>query len=281
MDIGVFIFPTEDGIPVPDLAKLAEDRGFDSLFLPEHTHIPAIRESDYPAGGALPAYYAHTPDPFITLATAAAATTKIKLGLGVCLVNQRDPIVTAKEVATLDRVSNGRVLFGVGAGWNVEEMSHHGVDPKTRFSSMRERVEAMKAIWTQEEASYDGRFVSFDRIWCWPKPVQQPHPPVLVGGNGERVLKRVIRWGDEWYPNRFGTDDEMLARVAELQRMAEDAGRPPIPVTINGIPSDPARIERWGEGGVTRCIVRVPPEADAGEAERLLDQLIERVGQLA
>jgi probable F420-dependent oxidoreductase len=276
---GVFIFPSEDGISIPDLARLAEDRGFDSLFLPEHTHIPVTRETEHPAGDDLPDYYAHTPDPFVSLAAAAAVTSKIKLGLGVCLVNQRDPIVTAKEVATLDRISDGRVLFGVGAGWNVEEMRHHGVDPKTRFTRMREHVEAMKAIWTETEASYDGEFVRFDRIWCWPKPVQQPHPPVLVGGNGERVLKRVIRWGDEWYPNRFGSDDEIFARIAELQRMAEEAGRAPIPVTLNGVPSDAARIERWAQAGVTRCIVRLTPET--GDPERTLDQLVERVGQLA
>jgi probable F420-dependent oxidoreductase len=275
---GVFIFPSEDGIAIPDLARMAEDRGFDSLFLPEHTHIP-VRDTEHPTGGELPDYYAHTPDPFVSLAAVAAVTTKLKLGLGVCLVNQRDPIVTAKEVATLDRVSGGRVLFGVGAGWNVEEMRHHGVDPPTRFKRMREHVEAMKAIWTRDEASYDGEFVRFDRIWCWPKPVQKPHPPVLVGGNGERVLKRVVRWGDEWYPNRFASDEEIFARIAELQRMAEDAGRAPIPVTLNGIPSDPARIERWAQAGVTRCIVRITPET--GDPERQLDEVVARVGQLA
>jgi probable F420-dependent oxidoreductase len=279
MDFGVFIFPTEDGISIPDLARLAEERGFGTLFLPEHTHIPASRETPYPGGGDLPEPYSHTPDPFVTFGAVAAVTSTIKLGFGVCLVNQRDTIVTAKQVATLDQLSNGRVLFGVGAGWNVEEMAHHGVDPKTRFGNMRERVEAMKAIWTEDEATYHGKHIDFDRIWCWPKPVQRPHPPVLVGGNGERVLDRVVRWGDEWYPNRIRDDDVLVARVTALQRMAQEAGRAPIPVTVNGVPSDPARIERYAEAGVTRCVWWVP--SDPGDAERALDQGADLFRQLA
>jgi probable F420-dependent oxidoreductase len=279
MDFGVFIFPTEDGISIPDLARMAEERGFGAIFLPEHTHIPARRDSPYPGGGDLPEPYSHTPDPFVTLGATASVTSKIKLGFGVCLVNQRDPIVTAKEVSTLDRLSGGRVLFGVGAGWNVEEMGHHGVDAKTRFGNMRERVEAMKEIWTQDEASYHGKHVDFDRIWCWPKPVQKPHPPVLVGGVGERVLQRVVRWGDEWYPNRIRDDDAFMARLAELRRLAEEAGRAPIPVTVNGVPSDPARIERYAEAGVTRCVWWVP--SDPGDAERALDERAELFRQFA
>jgi probable F420-dependent oxidoreductase len=266
MDFGIAIFPTEDGIAIPELARLAEERGFEALFLPEHTHIPASRETPYPFGGELPDAYSHTPDPFVTLGAVAATTSTIKLGFGLCLPNQRDPIVTAKEVATLDRLSGGRVLFGVGAGWNVEEMANHGIDPRTRFGNMRERVEAMKAIWTQDEATYHGRHVNFERIWCWPKPLQKPHPPVLVGGNGPKVLERVVRWGDEWYPNRIGTDDEILGRVAELQRLAEEAGRGPIPVTINGVPRDAARIARYAEAGITRCVWWVPSALDAAEA---------------
>jgi probable F420-dependent oxidoreductase len=279
MDFGVAIFPRGDGMGVPELARLAEERGFESLFLPEHTHIPASRDTPHPSGQPLPEPYKHTLDPFVALAAAAAATETIKVGTGVCLVNQRDPIVTAKEVATLDLISGGRVLFGVGAGWNVEEMANHGIDASQRFGQMRERVEAMKAIWTQDEASYDGSYVSFERIWCWPKPVQEPHPPVLVGGNGPNVLKRVVRWGDEWFPNRVGSDEAMLAQVAELQRLADEAGRAPIPVTFAGMPSDAARVERYEEAGVHRVVWWVPSDREG--ALRALEQHTEIVGSLA
>ena len=184
MKFGVAIFPTEDSQPPDELARMAEERGFESLLFPEHTHIPASRETPYPAGGELPPEYSRTYDPFVALTAAAAATERLKIGTGICLVIERDPIITAKEVASLDRLSDGRFLFGVGAGWNVEEMRNHGTDAGKRFGLMRERIEAMKAIWTQEEASYSGRYVNFERIWSWPKPVQEPHPPILVGGNG-------------------------------------------------------------------------------------------------
>src|SRR5205807_10329517 len=188
---GLGTFPTA-GAPSPaDLAVMAEERGFESLFFPEHTHIPASRETPYPAGGELPPEYSRTYDPFVALTAAAAATERLLVGTGICLVIERDSIVTAKEVASLDRLSGGRFLFGVGAGWNVEEMRNHGTDSSQRFGIMRERIEAMKAIWAEEEASYTGRYVNFERIWSWPKPSQEPHPPILVGGNGPRVLERV------------------------------------------------------------------------------------------
>jgi probable F420-dependent oxidoreductase len=202
MDLGLAHFLTDYGMQPADLARNAEERGFESLFLPEHTHIPVSRRTPYPGGGELPPEYSHTLDPFAALAAAATATERLKLGTGVCLVIERDPIVTAKEVATVDHISGGRFLFGVGAGWNREEMENHGTDPDTRFRRMRESIEAMKAIWTQDEAEYHGRIIDFDPIWCWPKPVQKPHPPVLVGGLGEKVLDRVIAYGDEWIPNR-------------------------------------------------------------------------------
>src|SRR3989440_1212261 len=175
MEFGVGIFPSEDSQPPDELGRMAEERGFESLLFPEHTHIPASRETPYPAGGELPPEYSRTYDPFVALTAAAVATERLKIGTGICLVIERDPIITAKEVASLDRLSNGRFLFGVGAGWNAEEMRNHGTDPSKRFSLMRERIEAMKAIWTQDEASYSGRQVAFERIWCWPKPVQRPH----------------------------------------------------------------------------------------------------------
>jgi probable F420-dependent oxidoreductase len=183
----VVISATEEVQPPSELARMAEERGFESLFFPEHTHIPASRETPSPSGGELPREYSRTYSPFVALMAAAAASDRLLLGTGVCLVTERDPIITAKEVATIDHLSAGRFLFGVGAGWNIEELRNHGTDASTRFGIMRERIEAMKAIWSAQEASYSGRHVSFERIWCWPKPLQQPHPPVLVGGTGGRV----------------------------------------------------------------------------------------------
>ena len=263
------MFPADYAVDPATLARLVEERGFESLFFPEHTHIPASRETPWPRGGELPREYSHTYDPFVALAAAAAATERLLLATGICLVIERDPIVTAKEVASVDRLSGGRFLFGVGAGWNREEMENHGTDPRRRFSLMRERIEAMKAIWTQEEATYHGRYVDFERIWSWPKPLQQPYPPVLVGGNGEKVLERVVAFGDEWMPNRA---QRLRERVAELQQLAEGAGRDPIPVTLSGARPDPVLIERGKEAGIHRCAFYVGP-ADAGEVERQLDQL--------
>src|SRR3954447_6253181 len=274
MDFGVMMFPTDDAVAPDELARMAEDRGFESLFFPEHTHIPASRESDYPGGGELPAMYSHTHDPFVALTAAAAATKRLLVGTGICLVIQRDPIITAKEVASVDRLSGGRFLFGVGAGWNREEMANHGTDPGRRFGVMRERVEAMKAIWTQDEASYHGRYVDFERIWSWPKPVQKPHPPVLVGGNGPRVLDRVLRYGDEWMPNRITDDESLLARVDELRQRAER----PIGVTISGASTKPERLARYAEVGIDRAVFWVPP-AGRSEIEPRIEQILEGAAQ--
>jgi probable F420-dependent oxidoreductase len=241
---------------------MAEERGFDCLLMPEHTHIPANRESPYPGGGQLPPYYSRTYDPFVALTAAAAATERLLIGTGICLVIERDPIITAKEVASIDVLSGGRFLFGVGAGWNVEEMRNHGTEPSHRFGLMRERIEAMKAIWAQDEASYSGRYVNFERIWCWPKPAQKPHPPVLVGGNGPRVLDRVLAYGDEWLPNPQ-PDEELIARVGELEARAAEVGRERIPVTVMGMAPDAARIDRLGQAGVDRVVFWLPPESPA------------------
>ena len=258
MKFGLAIFPTEDGVAPGELARAVEDRGYESLFFPEHTHIPAGRATPYPLGGELAPEYSRVYDPLLALTAAAAATTRLLVGTGICLVIERDPIITAKEVATLDRLSGGRFLFGVGAGWNEEEMQNHGTDPALRFAVMRERIEAMKAIWTEEEASYAGEHVQFERIWSWPKPLQSPYPPVLVGGNGPRVLDRVLSFGDEWMPNRIRMD-ELGGRIAELQERAEQAGRSPIPVTIAGIRPEPARIERAEQAGAERVFFWLPP----------------------
>ena len=200
MDTGVAIFPTHDAIAPADMARLAEERGHESLFFPEHTHIPAARQTPWPGGRELPRKYAHTLDLFVAATAAVTATTRLRVGSGICLVIERDPITTAKEVASVDYLSGGRFEFGVGAGWNREEMANHGTDPRHRMALLRERVEAMKAIWTSDEASYAGEYVKFERIWSWPKPAQRPYPPVLVGGNGPGVLDRVLAFGDAWFP---------------------------------------------------------------------------------
>jgi probable F420-dependent oxidoreductase len=270
MDFGVAIFPTEDVQDPAELAGMAEERGFESLLFPEHTHIPASRVTPFVGGGELPPEYSRTYDPFVALATAAAATDRLLIGTGVCLVIERDPIVTAKEVASIDRLSGGRFLFGVGAGWNVEEMRNHGTDAGKRFGIMRERIEAMKAIWAHDEASYSGRYVNFERIWCWPKPLQRPHPPILVGGNGPRVLDRVLAFGDEWMPNRI-VDDQLLARIDELNARAREIGRAAIPVSVVGMTRDVARIERLRRGGVHRVVFWLPARG-RGEVEAAFDQ---------
>jgi probable F420-dependent oxidoreductase len=279
MHIGALMFPTDYAIRPDDLARAAEERGFESLWFPEHTHIPTARRSPWPGGPVLPKEYWHTHDPFVALAAAAAVTKRLRVGTGVCLLIERDPITTAKEVASVDRLSGGRMLFGIGAGWNLEEMANHGTDPKRRFALLRERVEACKALWTEEEASYHGEFVDFDRIVSRPPPLQEPHPPVLVGGNGPNVLKRVIAFGDGWFPNRIPPDDQMIARVEELQRLGEEAGRGPIPVTLQIPPRDPDVLRRYEEAGVTRVVhmLRAGDAADRAGAERKLDEWAGRI----
>jgi len=268
MKFGVGIFPTESVPPPAEVARMAEDRGFESLLFPEHTHIPASRDSPYPGGGELPPWYSRTFDPFVAATAAAAATERLLIGTGICLVIERDPIVTAKDVASVDVLSGGRFLFGVGAGWNVEEMANHGTDASHRFGLMRERIEAMKAIWTEDEASYSGRYVNFERIWCWPKPLQNPHPPILVGGNGERVLDRVLAYGDEWMPN-YSTEDDMAARIGELNARASEAGRDPIPVSLMGMEPDAGAIDRLGQAGARRVLFWLPQESPDGVEQGL------------
>jgi probable F420-dependent oxidoreductase len=267
MKFGIAIFPTDYAISMTELAPAVEQLGFDSLWVAEHSHIPTSRESKWPGGEELPKQYSHTLDPFVALTAAALASKTLLVATGICLVVQRDPIHTAKQVASLDHLSNGRFLFGIGAGWNREEMADHGTEFGSRFKLMRERVEAMKAIWTQDEPEYHGDLVNFGPIWCWPKPVQKPHPPVLLGGSGPKVLERVVAYADAWMPNR-GAD---LPRIPELQELANAAGRGRIPVTIYPKAERPA-IEQAAEAGVDRCIWYVPADG-RDQALAKLDEL--------
>jgi probable F420-dependent oxidoreductase len=263
MELGVAIFPTHQAIRPGDIARLAEERGQESLFFPEHTHMPADH-SPHPSGQSLPGRYAHTFDLFVAVTAAVTATSRLRIGSGVCLVIQRDPITTAKEVASVDYLSGGRFEFGVGAGWNRQEMANHGTDPRTRMALMRERVEAMKAIWTQDEASYSGTYVQFDRIWSWPKPAQRPHPPVLVGGDGATVFDRVLAFGDAWMPNYAPSG--ILERAAELHARAEH----PVSLQVMGIPADPKALEAYAAAGFDRAVHWLP-SAGRGPVERALD----------
>ncbi len=258
MQFGIAYFPTDEAASPGSVARLVEERGHESLFFAEHSHIPASRDTPYPAGGELPRKYSHTYDLFVALTAAAAATSRLRVGSGICLVVERDPITTAKEVASVDQLSGGRLEFGVGAGWNREEMANHGTDPRTRMRLLGERVEAMKAIWTEEEASYHGEFVDFQSIHCWPKPAQRPHPPILVGGNGATVLDRVLAFGDAWIPNNTGED--LIARAEELRSRAER----PIEFMMMGARNDPAALEELRAAGCRRVIRWIPSTHTSG-----------------
>ena len=273
MRVGAFYFPTDYGINMAELAKALEDRGFDSLFVPEHTHIPASRKSPFPGGGELPKRYAHTHDPFVCLAFAAAATKKLKLGTGILLVPQHEPIVTAKAIASLDQLSGGRFIFGIGGGWNVEEMENHGAKYQTRFKQMREHVLAMKELWTKDEASYNGEFVKFDRVWSWPKPAQKPHPPVILGGETDHTLRRVIEYCDGWFPRPRGGFD-VVKGVAHLHQMAEKAGRDPKTITtiVFGSANDAKVLESYDKAGIQSALLAIPDES-RDEILRYLDKI--------
>ena len=273
MDIGVAIFATHDALGPAAVARLAEERGHESLFFAEHTHIPAERTSPFPGGAELPRRYSHTYDLFVAMTAAALSTTRLRVGSGICLVIERDPIITAKEVASIDALSGGRVEFGVGAGWNREEMANHGTDPRLRMAVLGERVQAMKAIWAQDEATYRGDHVSFERIWSWPKPAQRPHPPVLVGGYGPTVLDRVLSFGDAWFPT-YGPVD-LLDRARELWAKAER----PVEVQVIGVPADARALEELERAGVRRAVHWLP-SAGLGPVERALDRFEAAVAEL-
>jgi probable F420-dependent oxidoreductase len=267
MKLGVAIFATDETIDVPQLAVAAEQRGFESLFLPEPTHIPASRRTPYAGGG----YFYHLVDPLVALAGAATVTTTIKLGTGVILVPEHDPIVLAKQLATLDRLSNGRLIFGAGAGWIAEEAENHGVNFETRFGLMRERIKAIKAIWTQEDASYHGKFVNFDPIWCHPKPLQKPHPPVLMGGRTAASRKHAVAYCDGWIPTAMGAKD-LVPAIADLLEQARAAGRNPDTVSVTSFGAKPEEIKLLADAGVERAVFWLP-SAGAGAVLPALDRL--------
>jgi len=271
MKYGVVIFPTAYSIQPADLAHEAEARGFESIWFPEHTHIPCSRATPWPGGAELPRMYYDTYDLFVALSFAAAATTKIKIASGICLLIERDPITTAKEVASIDKLSDGRFLFGIGGGWNVEEMANHGTAFDTRWKVLRERLEAMKVIWREEKAEYHGEFVDFDPIYSWPKPTQKPHPPIHIGGAAPWALRRCVRYADGWMP--IGMRDEVTDHIPTLRRMAKEAGRKPesIEVSVYYAPADADAIKRYADAGVARAIFGIPSEASRDAALTMLD----------
>ncbi len=281
VSFGITIFPTEYTMPIADLAREAEDRGFESLWVAEHTHIPASRKSPWPGGPDLPPFYHDVMDPFISLAAAASVTKTLKLATGICLVVERDPITTAKEVTTLDRVSNGRFLFGIGGGWNAEEMENHGTDFKTRFSLMKDRIEAMKAIWTEEMPEYEGRFVKFDKMMPGPQPVQKPYPPIILGGGWPHAAKRAVDYGDGWMPI-VGRDQNMAELASEFRKMAKDAGRDPdkMDLTAYGAPPKPDIIKQLADAGFNRIVFGVPM-AQADKVLPVLDKTRKVMSEVA
>jgi probable F420-dependent oxidoreductase len=261
MKTGVIIFPTEYTISMTELGRALEERGFDSLLVPEHTHIPTSRRTPWPGGKPLPKEYSHSLDPFVALSFAAAATKTLTIGTGICLIPQREPLATAKAVASLDLLSGGRMMFGMGAGWNQDEMENHGTVYETRFKLLEDRVRAMKALWTEEEADYHGDFVDFDPVWSYPKPVQSPHPPIFLGGESVHTLRRVVDFCDGWLPRaRHGFD--AVEEIARLREVADAAGRDmgSIRVSVFGAKPDAGIFANYAEAGIDSALIVVPSD---------------------
>jgi probable F420-dependent oxidoreductase len=279
-DFGILMFPTDFAIPPVELAVAAEEHGFESMFFPEHTHIPASRKTPFPGGGELPKEYWHTHDPFVALGAAAARTKKLKLGTGVCLVVERDPIVLAKEVASLDLISNGRVIFGIGGGWNVEEMENHGALYRRRWKLVREKILAMREIWTREAAEFHGEFVKFDPVWSYPKPVQKGGPPVILGSQSPKVFERVAEYCDGWMPINFPRYD-FAAAVKKLREAAVRAGRRPesLSLSIFGVGPKEEDARKFIDLGFGRIIFGLPP-AGREVVLPLLDKYAELAAKL-
>jgi probable F420-dependent oxidoreductase len=266
MQVGAAMFFTDYSMAPAELGRALEQRGFESLWAPEHSHIPLSRKSPFPSGGELPKQYHDVMDPFVTLTAVAAVTRSLKLGTGVCLVIQRDTIQTAKLVASLDQVSGGRFQFGIGGGWNQDEMEDHGTVYATRFKRMREQIEAMKAIWTETKPEYHGEIVDFPPMMTWPEPVQKPHPPIIVGGMYPHAARRALRYGDGWIPHsRRPQYEDVTDFLPHFRQMAAEVGRDPdeVPITVWGIGEDPGRMQRYRDQGVARVVVSLPSEPAA------------------
>jgi probable F420-dependent oxidoreductase len=276
MEIGATMFFTDYAIPAQELGPALEQRGFDSVWAPEHSHIPLSRRSPWPGGAELPKRYYDAMDPFVTLSVIAAVTRTLKLGTGICLVIQRDTIQTAKLVASLDQVSAGRFLFGIGGGWNAEEMEDHGTEFKTRFKKLREQIEAMKAIWTQTKPEYSGDLVKFPPMMVWPKPVQKPYPPVIVGGAYPQAARRAVAYGDGWIPIAGRGDADLENQITQFRAMAKEAGRDPatLPITIFSAPENLDTLKKYKDMGIARALVQLP-SAGTEEIMPIIDRWAE------
>jgi probable F420-dependent oxidoreductase len=270
MKIGLYVVPTATSMAMPALARALEERGFESIWVPEHSHIPTTGSTPYPGRGPVTRDFAQTLDPFLALTAAAITTNRLKLGTGICLLIQRDTIHTAKSVATLDLLSAGRVLFGVGGGWNKPEMENHGTAYATRFQKLEEQLEALRRVWTEEEPEYHGRFVDFDPIWCWPKPLSQPHPPIYLGGETDHTLRRIVRLADGWLP-RVRNPEMVLSGIDRLRSFARAAGRPESSIAISafGLPARDEALGPFRDAGVDRAIIALPPGSDDETLARL------------
>ncbi len=266
MRFGIATFITDEGIRPDTLGRALEERGFSSLFIAEHSHIPASRETPYPAGGELPRRYYRTLDPFVALTAAAAVTSQLVLGTGIALLPQRDVIHTAKQVASVDLVSAGRMAFGVGVGWNREEMRNHGTDPTTRGALMNEQLAALKQIWTTEQAEFHGTHIDFDPIFAWPKPVQQPHPPIYLGGESPAALRRLATYGDAWLPRAHTSP----AQIQQVRQWLVEQGRHDVPFTVFAADTDEARLRGYAEAGVDEITLHLDTLPE-DETQRILD----------
>jgi probable F420-dependent oxidoreductase len=278
MDVGFFSMNTDFGLRVDVVARALEERGFSSMWVGEHSHIPTARTTPYPAGGELPKGYWHMLDPFVSLGVAAAVTTKLRLGTGVCLVLERDLIALAKEVATLDLLSNGRFDFGVGVGWNAEELANHTAIPfRQRYRALREAIAALRACWTQEESAFEGEFFRFDSLWSYPKPLQAPHPPVILGAAGRLGMAHTAEWADAWCPIEVGFRD-LGKGIDRMRAKMEEAGRDPdsLPITLFAWgKTDADKLQRFRDLGISQVLVGTGTNAgaEADSTMRLLDDL--------
>ena len=270
-EFGVSMFPTDYSIQPAQFARALEDRGFDSLFYPEHTHIPVSRATPFPGGGDLPEQYWHSHDPFVALSVSAAVTERIKVGTGICLIIERDPITTAKEIASLDMISNGRAIIGIGAGWNREEMENHGANFKNRWAVVKEKVQAMQAIWSNDEAEYHGEWVDFDPIWSWPKPIQVGGPPIWIGAQSKWVIDRVVDYADGWMP----IGGLQRGQTEQLAEACKNAGRnvEEVDLALFGAFATADFVRSRSEHGFDHFVFNVPP-ADADTVLPMLDQYV-------